>query len=404
MTNRTMLLAATVAIGCSSSGPASQTAPSPQGGTIATEEADVARPNDDGVMPTRDADSRRRRQRCYSVHLLGTLGGTNSSAIGINERGEVVGTADTAAGESHAFLWKDGELEDLKTLGGPSSTASAINDRAIVVGTSTLADGTPHAFLWRNGRMADLGTLPGEAESAAVSINEGGEVVGNAGSDKAFVWEHGRMRPLPPLAGGFARSFFISRTGRIFGLSNGFDQDFFSVVEWHHDRIATIIVGAVIYGASNRGVVGDPVIPGGSPYIWLDGELTLVAFDPFAINDRGQVVGESGSGPVLWDHGEVTELGGGPIEAAAFQSTNAHLINDRGDVVVGRRVWSGGVLTELPTPDGPASSELVPTAIDDAGEIVGDATYDANPTETRAALLWRPSRCGCSTGPFNVVR
>ena len=37
---------------------------------------------------------------------LGTLPGAfQSSAVGINNRGQVVGNADTAAGETHAVLW-----------------------------------------------------------------------------------------------------------------------------------------------------------------------------------------------------------------------------------------------------------------------------------------------------------
>ena len=36
---------------------------------------------------------------------LGTLGGTSSTATGINHRGQVIGTSDVAGGGAHAFLW-----------------------------------------------------------------------------------------------------------------------------------------------------------------------------------------------------------------------------------------------------------------------------------------------------------
>jgi uncharacterized membrane protein len=40
----------------------------------------------------------------YTMIDLGTLGGSFSHAHGINERGEVVGTSETASGQLHAFL------------------------------------------------------------------------------------------------------------------------------------------------------------------------------------------------------------------------------------------------------------------------------------------------------------
>ena len=77
---------------------------------------------------------------------LGTLGGTDSTANSINDRGAVVGfsyTANDAA--THAFVYSHGRMTDLGTLGGQDSVAAAINDEGAVVGaslTSTLGDFT----------------------------------------------------------------------------------------------------------------------------------------------------------------------------------------------------------------------------------------------------------------------
>jgi probable HAF family extracellular repeat protein len=81
---------------------------------------------------------------------LGTLGGRFSQAGGINDQGQVIGSADTADGSTHAFLWtaSDG-MQDLGTLtGGTFSEAFGINDQGQVIGVRDMADGSSRAFLW----------------------------------------------------------------------------------------------------------------------------------------------------------------------------------------------------------------------------------------------------------------
>ena len=86
---------------------------------------------------------------------LGTLGGNESAASAANFRGDVVGAALTSTIEpfpnrwpylgflffgsetqSHAVLWRNGMVRDLKTLGGPSSIALFVNDNGLVAGAS----------------------------------------------------------------------------------------------------------------------------------------------------------------------------------------------------------------------------------------------------------------------------
>src|SRR5262249_16378045 len=64
---------------------------------------------------------------------LGTLGGDASNGMALNDLGHVVGESTTAAGETHAFLWRGGHMTDLGTLGGKVSTALAINNHDAVV-------------------------------------------------------------------------------------------------------------------------------------------------------------------------------------------------------------------------------------------------------------------------------
>ena len=120
---------------------------------------------------------------------LGTLGGETEAteAFGINNAGTAVGSSQTATGEIHAAVWRNGMIRDLGTLGGDSSAAYGINRFEQIVGGSRTATSPPynagHAFLWEKGRMIDLNevvtNLPAEVVlESARAINDRGEIVG----------------------------------------------------------------------------------------------------------------------------------------------------------------------------------------------------------------------------------
>ena len=159
-----------------------------------------------------------------AMHALPTLGGNNGYASGANNRGEVVGWAETPLhdltcegelGPSHQVLqflpvvWRPGEgrgaARALPLLPGDSSgSAVAINDAGQVVGISGACDQAvgrytaAHVVLWENGTATDIGkgALTAPFWNTAVAINQHGDVVGFAGdpSDStgnithAFIW------------------------------------------------------------------------------------------------------------------------------------------------------------------------------------------------------------------------
>jgi probable HAF family extracellular repeat protein len=129
------------------------------------------------------------------------LGGSNSRALDINNKGVVVGEV-----QGEAAVWTDiGVWQGLGVLGdspfGPpqSSTAYAINEHGWVVGTSTAPTGG--AFLWTpDTGIENLGSLDLGADihlSNASDISRHGTVIGLSLGWIAFAGEYEAVRPRP---------------------------------------------------------------------------------------------------------------------------------------------------------------------------------------------------------------
>ena len=127
---------------------------------------------------------------------LGSLGGAFCGTDGLNNRGAVVGFMNLTGDEfQHPFLWSAGTLRDLGTFGGSNGEATGVNEAGEACGVADLPNGLHNAFLWQSGVMTDLGNLG--LTSFAHAINSKGQVVGGSrisrvpSQGSAFLWEKG---------------------------------------------------------------------------------------------------------------------------------------------------------------------------------------------------------------------
>jgi probable HAF family extracellular repeat protein len=173
------------------------------------------------------------------IEDLGTLGGPDAMALGINERGQIIGNSYASSESSTVcglitggFLWERGKMMNLGSLGGTCTQVSAINNRGQVVGSSFLAgDAALHPFLWERGRLFDLGTSGGNFASANF-VNEAGDiagwqtVAGNDGVVHATIWSRGRIFDLgAPGPGQCSYAWGINAHRQVVGLTSS-DCDF----------------------------------------------------------------------------------------------------------------------------------------------------------------------------------
>ena len=195
----------------------------------------------------------------FTITDLGTvLGGTESSAVAINDAGEIVGSS-TVGGNSHVYRYVNGQMTDLGTFGRPSAEAVDINEPGQILVRTGSSPSTPYVLYdhgqqtqlpiyqgrnvtWRDlndngqvvglafppnsqaravrytvgqGVVQDIGTLGGPSAQPQ-ALNNSGDVVGvsSIGSQQhGFVYRNGQMTDLGTLPGGTVSSAFVINEG-----------------------------------------------------------------------------------------------------------------------------------------------------------------------------------------------
>jgi probable HAF family extracellular repeat protein len=135
-----------------------------------------------------------------TVTALTTPGVQRSTAIAVNNNGQVTGYFETESNRYHGFLLSNGLVTDMGALGGLDTYPADINESGDVVGYALYSTGKTRAFLYSNGTTVDLNSLIdpacGWTLTSANAINDSGWIVGygtNAsGQSRAFL-----LTPVP---------------------------------------------------------------------------------------------------------------------------------------------------------------------------------------------------------------
>lgn len=305
----------------------------------------------------------------YSIFNLSSLGGSNSRGNSINDLAWVAGYSNLSGDQSrHATLWLYGARFDLGTLGGPNSNVAwpVKNNRGLLAGIAQTDTPDPLGESWSCAAFFPPATATGP-------------------TCLGFAWERGVLRALPTLGGNNGFAAGANNRGQIVGWAEN------TVHDPTCEPPQVLQFRAVVWGPGTHAIRELPPLAGDS-----SGAAT-------AINDRGQIVGISGTcdqavgrataaHAVLWENGSVVDLGN--LGGQLWNTPTA--INRRGDVV-GFSDLPGDVDThaflwtrrdgirDLGTLPGHVYSQA--NGINDRGQVVG-VSCNADFTDCRA-FLWQ---------------
>jgi probable HAF family extracellular repeat protein len=176
------------------------------GGT--TDSSQASGINDSGeIIGTTSSATADQEGFSYSNGVISPLPQTVGQASGINAQGVIVGETNNYS----AISYSNGVTTDLGA--GAYSFATGINNSGQIVGTAAAGGSNSYAFLYSNGNLTNLGALLGASASSARGINSSGAIIGDYGY-VAFIYQNGQMTTLNTL-NGVANEYNTSRVGGI---------------------------------------------------------------------------------------------------------------------------------------------------------------------------------------------
>jgi probable HAF family extracellular repeat protein len=255
---------------------------------------------------------------------LGTLGGTSSQVVAINDKGQVLGNRVTTSGQQRGFIYYHGAYRDLGSTPSIPLTYIDINNAGYTVALGFIPDAAglpqPRSFLRDpSGHIKNIGTLPGENPVTQVeAINNRNQIVGESGPFlapdpplRAFLWTRGVMRDLGDFGSTPNYALGINDRGQVTGyatLPTGFHNQ--KAFIWSNGRLididrrpASALPFSEGESINNLGhVVGNSNHLAGFVYRGRKMESLNALVDPKlgwniqfarAINDKGQIAADA---------------------------------------------------------------------------------------------------------------
>jgi probable HAF family extracellular repeat protein len=295
-------------------------------------------------------------QTFYRLITLQPLSGyTDSAALAVNNRNEVVGYSKKNDGSTRPTYWdpnKNYAPQDIGSFGGIWGRANGINDGSYVVGTSSTPGGSDRAFLW-DPTTGILRQLNPDTAGNAKSINTHGLAAGDE-NGRACIFQLGK--PPVDLSGGYVTDALgINDSDLVVGYElSSRTNDHLHAGIWDNrtwqDLTPGVTHDSVASAVNNNGeVTGFYYSPTGSDFrafIWdkfkgMREIGTLGGATSFGngINSKGEVVGEAAllngtrrafiwrEGQGIWNLQSLVKLG------VLFDVNIALSINDQGAIV-----------------------------------------------------------------------
>lgn len=268
------------------------------------------------VTNSRASDSKAARWFGGSQTNLGTLGGNDSFAYGVNNLGTVVGQAELASGNGHAFYrTTGGAMVDLGTLGGNFSDAKGINDAGVIAGTAFNAGGSFRMVRWVGGVIQNLGTL-GNGINRNNDVVGAFDVAGGGGERNMLLYRDGVGLVDLGRPGGYTGATGLALNDNRDVVGFGSQGSAIRALYKRDGEAITILGGLGGVDARARGINSSRQIVG---WAWVDENA-------------------NNAEAVLWeDGGSAIRLVERTLNGAGWRLTDALGINDAGQIVgVGR--------------------------------------------------------------------